>query len=66
MIYISDMKSKQELETEYETLASQIELLEKRLVPTKEKLSAYKLKDYYSISDDCLKNITRFYTRVQK
>jgi hypothetical protein len=54
------MKSQQELESEYETLTSQIGLLEKRLVPTKEQLSAYKLKDYCNISDKYLKNITSF------
>lgn len=58
------MKSKQELESEYEIITSQIELLEKRLVPTKEQLSAYKLQDYYSISNEYLKNITSFTVKV--
>lgn len=58
------MKSQQELESEYETLTSQIGLLEKRLVPTKEQLSAYKLKDYCNISDKYLKNIISFIVKA--
>lgn len=58
------MKSKDELESEYETITSQIELLEKRLVPTKEQLSAYNLQDYYSIPNEYLKNITSFTVKV--
>ena len=54
------MKSQQELESEFESLTTQIELLEKRLVPTKEQLRAYRLKDYCNISDKYLKNITSF------
>ena len=59
-IKITDMKSQKELESEYETLTSQIELLEKRLVPTKEQLHAYKLKNKYNIPDKYLKNIRSF------
>ena len=58
------MKSQKEVEREYETLTSQIELLEEQLVPTKEQLSAYNLKNNYNISDKYLKNITSFIVKA--